>query len=309
MSYEGKMFEDYKMPQRKDVEKALLKTLFNHNGTLKEFNSDEKIVGELADEFELNTNQRSAYLETIVRKENRLKKSLLWHRLLFRAADSLSNDKLVSRPTATQLLTDKKEWMLTEAGYDEALKLLNIPISQKKVFLTKSYEVQKIVNKLTQIERPLNYVPFSSTKRTVITSKEIVLRERGFRQAVIEAYDYKCSCCGIKIKSPKGLSWEVQAAHIVPHSFKGKDEILNGIALCHLHHWAFDVGWFTLTDDFKIKVSSKLNSSILNLNGNENFYFLSMLSNEPSKIYLPHDSRIHPHQNSLEWHRNNIFFP
>ena len=309
MSYEGKMLEEYKMPSRKDVEKALLKTLFNHNGTLKEFSSDEKIVNELAEEFDLNESQKSAQLETIYRKENRLKKSSLWHRLLFRAADSLSNENLISRPTATRALTNKKEWMLTEAGYDEALKLLNIPPSQKNILLTKSYEVQKIVKKLIENERPENYIPFSTNKKTITITKETLLRERGFRQAVIEAYDYKCSCCGNKIKSPNGLTWEVQAAHIVPHSFKGKDEILNGIALCHLHHWAFDVGWFTLTDSFKIKVSSKINSlssDSLEING---YNFLEKFTKQETTISLPLNSQIYPHKNSLEWHRENIFFP
>jgi hypothetical protein len=32
----------------------------------------------------LNQEQRTAYLETIYKKENRVKKSFLWHRLLFR---------------------------------------------------------------------------------------------------------------------------------------------------------------------------------------------------------------------------------
>ncbi len=38
----------------------------------------------------------------------------------------------------------------------------------------------------------------------------------------------------------------------------GKDDIWNGIALCHLHHWAFDVGWFALLNDYNIQLSTKL---------------------------------------------------
>ena len=62
----------------------------------------------------------------------------------------------------------------------------------------------------------------------------------------------------MKINSPNTLLWEVEAAHIVPHRASGKDDILNGIALCRLHHWAFDVGWFTLEDNFKITASRKI---------------------------------------------------
>ena len=54
MSYEGKMLADYKMPTRKEVEQALLKTLFKHNGVVKEFAKGEEIVDEIANEFMLN---------------------------------------------------------------------------------------------------------------------------------------------------------------------------------------------------------------------------------------------------------------
>lgn len=37
MSYEGKMLLKLKMPPRKEVEEALLKSLFKHNGVIKEF--------------------------------------------------------------------------------------------------------------------------------------------------------------------------------------------------------------------------------------------------------------------------------
>ncbi len=44
MSYESKMLKDLKMPTRKEVEQALLKSLLNHNGVIKEFGSGEKIL-------------------------------------------------------------------------------------------------------------------------------------------------------------------------------------------------------------------------------------------------------------------------
>ena len=109
MNYERKMLEDLKMPTRREVEQALLKSLFNNNGVIKEFGAGEKIVEEIGNDFGLNEEQRTSYLETIYKKENRVKKSYLWHRLLFRAADSLAKEKLVSRPTQTILLTNKKE--------------------------------------------------------------------------------------------------------------------------------------------------------------------------------------------------------
>lgn len=306
MSYEGKMLQDLKMPTRKEVEQALLKTLFRHNGIVKEFSTGEEIVNEIANEFDLNENQRTAILERIYRKENRIVKTPLWHRLLYRAANELANEKLVSRPTQTFKLTKKKEWMLTEKGINKVLRLLNIPVSKKDLLLTKTYEVQKIVKKINEKERPLDYNPFDKNKKIVKVNKETTLRKRGFRQAIIAAYDYKCAVCGLKLYSPDYLSWEVEAAHIVPHSKKGKDDIWNGLALCHLHHWAFDYGWFTLLDNYKVLFSPLINFLPTDF-GKVGKYELLNSTNNNSIIALPSREESYPHKNAMNWHRQNIF--
>lgn len=307
MSYEGKMLEDIGMPTRQDVEQALLLALFKNNGVVKEFGEGEKIVDDIANEFGLKENQRTAFLETIYRKENRIKKSLLWQRLMFRAADSLAKNNMISRPTDTFKLTKKREWMLTDKGFDKTLRILKIPMSGKLTLPIKSFEVEKVKKDIFSTPRPTNYDPIDIEKKIIKVTKETVLRSRGFRQAVIEAYDYKCSFCGMKINSPDSFSWEVEAAHIVPNSSKGKDDIWNGIALCRFHHWAFDVGWFTLFDDLRIQVSSKINSlpSVFGKIGN--FDIVRTPLKEGGNIFLPTKINIYPHQNSIRWHRENIF--
>ena len=308
MSYESKMLEQYAMPTRRQVEQTLLRVLLKHSGVIKEFASGQAIVDELADEFHLNDNQRLAFLETIYRKENRHKKSLLWHRLPFRAADALAKQNMVTRPTQTIQLTNKREWMLTEKGFDAALELCNIPIANKDFLPTKSYEVQKIVKKLIESPRSEKYDPIDRNKKIVKTTRESALRSRGFRQAVIEAYYCRCAVCGLKIQSPDRLYWEVEAAHIVPNSSLGRDDICNGIALCHLHHWAFDVGWFTLMDDFKIQVSSQLACLPADFGKAGSYEFMRPLAAGSSRISLPARDAIYPHQNAIRWHRQNIFY-
>lgn len=308
MSYEAKMLKDYKMPSRKEVEDALLISLFKHNGVIKEFATGEEIVNELADDFKLNQKQRSAKLETIYRKENRLKKSSLWHRLLFRAADSLANEKFIIRPTQTFKLTNKKEWILSEIGFDKALRLQKIPLDQKSFLPIKSYEVEKIVKRLKEAKRPENYNPFDSEKKSTTITRETSVRTRGFRQAVVEAYDFKCAICGMKLNSPDSKLWEVEAAHIVPHCAKGKDDIWNGLSLCRLHHWAFDVGWFTIFDDYTIRVSSRLYSLPAEFGRMGNHELLKELSINTSKILLPKITEVFPHHNAMSWHRQNIFY-
>lgn len=307
MSYERKMFEELAMPTREEVEQALLRALLRHGGVIKEFGAGQEIVDEIADDFGLNERQRSAFLQTIYRKENRIKKALLWHRLLFRAADSLAREKLVSRPTQTIRLTNRNEWMLTENGFDQALKLCNIPAARKDSFPIRSYEVQKIAKKLTESRRPINYNPIDAGKKLTKATRETVLRIRGFRQAVIEAYSCRCAVCGLKINSPDSLSWEVEAAHIVPHYSLGRDDVWNGIALCHLHHWAFDVGWFTLRDDYVIEVSSQVNFLPPDYGKLGDYEFVRALSHKSARILLPGKNEIYPHHNAIRWHRQNVF--
>jgi hypothetical protein len=304
MSYEGEMLKKMAMPHRQEVEQELLKTLFRHNGVVKEFSSDEEIVKEIANIFSLTQEQRNIPLERIYRKENRIVKTPLWHRLLYRAADSLSSNRLIIKPSITQKLTNKKEWMLTEDGFDKALKLLNIPIEQKNILTVKSYEVEKEIKKIIEKPAPVDYNPIGQKKQTIIERK-INLRSRGFRQAIIENYDYRCCVCGLRIKTPDFQSWEVEAAHIVSHTHNGKDDIWNGLALCHLHHWAFDVGWFSIADDYKLLISPSLNKLPCDF-GKSDFFENSMIENKP--ILLPENKFLYPHKKSMEWHRNNIFY-
>lgn len=308
MSYEGEMFRKLGMPSKMEVEIAILKTLFKNNGTIREFASGEEIVTEIANLFSLNEEQRHSVLERIYRKENRIVKTPAWHRLLYRAADSLANENLITRPSTTYKLTNKKEWMLTEAGINKSLNILKIPSDKKESLAVKTFEVQKLVNKMKLLKYPNIYDPFKKEKQTKLILKEYSLRERGFRQLVIESYDCKCSICGLKLPSPNNLYWEVDAAHIVPHRLNGKDEIWNGIAFCKLHHWAFDVGWFSLTNDYRIIVSKNYNDLPENFGKILELDFLKNKLSDDKPISLPTVKDLNPHVSALEWHRNNILF-
>ncbi|GMO67913.1 MAG: hypothetical protein Ta2A_15930 [Treponemataceae bacterium] len=308
MSYEGTMLEKLSMPTRKEVEVALLTTLFNHNGIIKEFSSGEEIVNEIADMFVLNEEQRKTELERIYKKENRIVKTPLWHRLLYRAADTLAKEKLVTRPTTTLLLTERREWMLTEKGIDKAMSILNIASEQKKFLPVKTFEVQEEIKNITAMPLPRDYNPIGSVKSAKIISREMSIRSRSFRQAIINVYDYTCCVCGLKIQSPDSLHWEVEAAHIVPHGSQGKDDIWNGIALCRLHHWAFDTGWFSVTDEHTLVVSSQIKNTAndCSMGIGNSFFKNSLTANKP--IILPKQDTFYPHKLSLEWHRQHILF-
>jgi putative restriction endonuclease len=117
-------------------------------------------------------------------------------------------------------------------------------------------------------------------------------RNSAFRELVRETYRNTCAVCGSQRESPNGNP-EVEAAHIYPHSEGGSDDIRNGIALCKFHHWAFDSGWLSFTDDHEITVAEATDK-----NG---YHELKQL--EGQSLRLPENEDAHPHPIFLEQHR------
>lgn len=66
---------------------------------------------------------------------------------------------------------------------------------------------------------------------------------RKFGDEVREAYGNRCAFCGAKFGGIPGIPRSgIDAAHILAWSKHDLDIVQNGIALCKLHHWAFDAG-------------------------------------------------------------------
>jgi putative restriction endonuclease len=87
--------------------------------------------------------------------------------------------------------------------------------------------------------------------------KKSVIREGFFRKKVVNLYDYRCAVCRLKVTITLNQSI-VDGAHIKPFSIFYDSNITNGISLCKNHHWAFDRGWFSLEDCYKIIVVGDL---------------------------------------------------
>ena len=306
MSYERDMLSKYNMPSKRDVRKELLKSLFRYGGTIQEFGEGEYLVDEIARKFSLNKEQREAYLETTYYKENRLKRTNLWHRLLYRAAESLAREDIVSHPKDTQILTGDREWMLTERGYEEALKLIGYSTKEKENFDIKSYELTHDFKEIVANKKPKDYSPFVLNKEKKKKEVQKTLRKRSFRFSVIEAYNHKCAVCGLKLYSPDMNKWEVEAAHIIPHHKFGKDDIWNGFSLCKFHHWAFDVGWFSLSDDYNIILSKSANDLPTSFGKMWNHNLFNLLASNKNSIHLPSFNHLWPDKYAIDWHRKNI---
>ena len=77
------------------------------------------------------------------------------------------------------------------------------------------------------------------------------LHQRAFRERVLQAYRNQCALCRLR------HSELLEAAHIVPDSEpEGEPVVRNGIALCRLHHAAFDRFFLAVRPDKTIIVRS-----------------------------------------------------
>ena len=75
------------------------------------------------------------------------------------------------------------------------------------------------------------------------------LHQQGFRERVLQAYHEQCACCRLKRVEL------LDAAHIIGDSDpEGIPAVRNGIALCKLHHAAFDSYLFGIRPDYYIEV-------------------------------------------------------
>jgi hypothetical protein len=79
---------------------------------------------------------------------------------------------------------------------------------------------------------------------------------RRFSDQVRAAYNNRCAFCGLKLGGLQGIRSGIDAAHILAWSKHDLDVASNGIALCKLHHWAFDAGILMLRkegDDYCLR--------------------------------------------------------
>jgi putative restriction endonuclease len=75
------------------------------------------------------------------------------------------------------------------------------------------------------------------------------LHQAAFRERVVRAYQERCALCRLRHLEL------LDAAHITPDPDpEGLPVVSNGIALCKLHHAAFDSFFFTITPDYRIEV-------------------------------------------------------
>lgn len=115
-----------------------------------------------------------------------------------------------------------------------------------------------------------------------------------FRASVLASYEFQCCITGLAV--PELLN----ASHIVPWSenVRHRTDPSNGLCLNTLHDRAFDRGYLTITTDYCVQISPRLNKQSRQ---NQEFFWAF----DGVKIHLP--KRFFPKPEFLEYHNHDIF--
>lgn len=124
-------------------------------------------------------------------------------------------------------------------------------------------------------------------------------RTARFRVDVVAAYCHTCALTGYRITTISGHSI-VDAAHIHQFARSRNDDPQNGIALCKNAHWLFDLGLWSIDDDYRVIVAQDAFDEACPTQE-------SLASMAGKQLILPRDERLWPTAKNLAWHRSKCF--
>lgn len=123
-------------------------------------------------------------------------------------------------------------------------------------------------------------------------------RDPCFRDNVMRAYERRCAVCGYNARLGDKLIC-VEAAHIKWKVDGGPDVVVNGMALCSLHHKLFDLGAIGLNDDLKVQVSQDLTG--------QEVVRETVLKYQGMRMRFPQSEAQYPKMDFVHWHGRNVF--
>ena len=117
------------------------------------------------------------------------------------------------------------------------------------------------------------------------------LHQASFRERVVAAYGGTCALCSLRHREL------LDAAHIVPDSQpKGDPVVPNGLALCKIHHAAYDQNFLGISADYTVHVRQDIMDET---DGPMLRHGLQGLDN--GRIILPRHRVDQPDRERLEW--------
>jgi len=128
-----------------------------------------------------------------------------------------------------------------------------------------------------------------AVRKYITSSVKQRLHQKAFRERVLLAYSQQCAFCRIRHIQL------LDAAHIIPDGEELGDPIVNnGLALCKIHHAAFDSNIIGVTPDYIIEVREDV---LKEKDGPMLKHGIQQLQH--NKIILPHDKEMWPDRERL----------
>jgi putative restriction endonuclease len=90
--------------------------------------------------------------------------------------------------------------------------------------------------------------PFNPARRYAKAIVRVRLHQAPFRDRVLLAYDSQCALCRLRHRPL------LDAAHIREDSEGGEPIVPNGVAMCAIHHRAFDAFVLAVRPDYKVEI-------------------------------------------------------
>ncbi len=124
-------------------------------------------------------------------------------------------------------------------------------------------------------------------------------RQARFRLNIVAAYNYTCALTRYRVTTI-GSGAIVDAAHIHEFAASRNNDPANGLALCKNAHWLFDVGLWSIDNEYRILVAK----GEFDESAPEQTPLIAM---HGKTLYLPANLQLWPDPVHMAWHRKNRF--
>ncbi|MBL3601835.1 MAG: S1 RNA-binding domain-containing protein [gamma proteobacterium endosymbiont of Lamellibrachia anaximandri] len=157
--------------------------------------------------------------------------------------------------------------------------------------------VRMVERAVAELEREEKFSLFDLSSKPSIGKTGGFIRSARFKSKTLESFSHTCIFCG-ESQIIGTMATAAEAAHIVPRSKRGMDDVANGACMCKLHHWAFDRGFIGVSQNKAISISNLVRDSQGGISD-----ALAMMEGE--EIFWP-DSLEFPVE-AFAWHERNVF--
>lgn len=142
-----------------------------------------------------------------------------------------------------------------------------------------------------------DWKPPRKTSARLQFEEEKWARQEFFPKNIYHVYQSTCCVSEYGVRGPD-IPQMIDACHIIPREEKRDDHIQNGIALTPTLHRAFDAFLFTITEDYRVKVSQRFRENPASP------YHLRQF--EGKEIRLPAHPAYRPDPRRLQWHNQQF---